>query len=179
MKRWIKHFSLSLLCILGISCQGKTQLPENLPHSQDPKFDQTIIQALDFSIPVVSVDDLRSRPGEFVILEAREKNEFDVSRIPGAQWVGYDDFRLDRLKGIDKDQPVLLYCSIGYRSEKIVEKLRKAGFTQVYNLYGSIFEWGNRGYPLVNEKGEEVKRIHTYNRSWGKWVDEQKLEKVY
>jgi rhodanese-related sulfurtransferase len=42
---------------------------------------------------------------------------------------------------------------VGYRSEKVTEKLQKAGFTQVSNLYGGIFEWVNQGYPIVNQSG--------------------------
>lgn len=165
--------------LLGVSCQTRAQLPANMPHSQDPKFDKTIINTLSFSVPVISVDDLKEKPNRFVILDAREKQEYEVSRIPGARWIGYDDFSMERMNGIDKKTPVLLYCSIGYRSEKVGEKLRAEGYEQVYNLYGSIFEWANRGYPLVDEKGETVRRVHTYNGQWGRWVDGDKNEKIY
>lgn len=179
MFRRMKTLFLFVLGLLGVSCTGKSQLPANMPHSQNPKFDSAIINTLDFTVPVISVDELHARKQDFVILDAREKKEFDVSRIPGAQWVGYDDFKMDRLKGIDKDKPVLLYCSIGYRSEKIGERLKDAGYTQVYNLYGSIFEWANKGYPVVNEKGDTVNTLHTYNWFWGRWVDGSRIKKVH
>ncbi len=67
------------------------------------------------------------------------------------------------LKNLDKDKPVVVYCSVGYRSEKIAEKLEKEGFTQVYNLYGGIFEWVNQDNPVYNEKGK-TNNIHPY--SW-------------
>lgn len=175
-KRTILFFCLALL---GMSCKTRAQLPGHLPHSQDPKFDKTIVNTLSFSVPVISVDDLKADPDRFVILDAREKNEYEVSRIPGSRWIGYDDFSMERMRGIDKKTPVLLYCSIGYRSEKVGEKLRAEGFEQVYNLYGSIFEWANRGFPLVDETGQTVRRVHAYNAQWGRWVDGDKNDKVY
>jgi len=33
-----------------------------------------------------------------------------------------------------------VYCSLGIRSEVIAKKLKKAGYTNVFNLYGGIFE---------------------------------------
>lgn len=165
--------------MVGISCTSRAQLSENIPHAQDPKFDKVIINTLDFSIPVISVDQLKQKEGEFILLDARERKEYEVSRIPGAKWVGYDDFDLSRVKDIDKDKPVLLYCSIGYRSEKIGERLKAAGFSNVYNLYGSIFEWANKGYPVEDMNGKPVKKLHAYNWMWGKWVDDEKVEKVY
>jgi hypothetical protein len=72
-----------------------------------------------------------------------------------------------------------LYCSIGYRSEKIGEKLKDAGYTNVQNLFGSIFEWVNQELPVENSKDEIVKKVHTYNRLWGKWVDKKKTERVW
>lgn len=49
---------------------------------------------------------------------------------------------------------VVLYCFIGYCSEKVVEQFWEWGFIKVYNLYGSIFEWVNQGYFVVDIIGE-------------------------
>jgi 3-mercaptopyruvate sulfurtransferase SseA len=70
-----------------------------------------------------------------------------------------------------------VYCSVGYRSEKVSEQLRQAGYQTVYNLYGGIFEWKNQGHPVVNAEGEPTERVHAYNRSWGVWL--KKGDKVY
>jgi 3-mercaptopyruvate sulfurtransferase SseA len=82
------------------------------------------------------------------------------------------------LDNIDKSTPILLYCSIGYRSEKVGEKILKMGFKDVTNLYGSIFAWANAGYELKNAKGETTNQIHTYNNEWAKWILNPKLIKV-
>ena len=111
-----------------------------------------------------------------LFLDARKKMEFDVSHIENAIWVGYLDFDSCKLIGIDKQQPIIVYCSVGFRSEKIAEKLISSGYKNVKNLYGGIFEWVNSGYDIVNTQGK-TNEVHTFNKDWSKWV--LKGEKVY
>ena len=132
---------------------------------------------LRFSVPLYSVEEWHKQLNEVFVIDAREKKEYDVSHIPGAQFGGYDDFDISVFTELRKDQPIVMYCSIGYRSEKVAEKMKKAGFTQVYNLYGSIFEWVNQGYPVVDQNGNPTNEVHTYNQKWSKWLDEQKAKK--
>lgn len=109
-------------------------------------------------------------------LDAREREEFDVSHLRGARWIGFDDFELSRTKGIPKDAMIVVYCSVGYRSGKITELLMEAGFTNALNLYGGIFEWVNTDHAVV--KGSTPTHlVHAYDRSWGRWL--RKGVKVY
>ena len=110
-------------------------------------------------------------------LDARERGEYDVSKIAEAQWVGYDDFNLDRVDAVSKDAEIVVYCSVGYRSEKVAEQLKEAGFTNVSNLYGGIFEWKNQGRAVVDSTESVTERVHAYSRTWGIWLKEG--EKVY
>lgn len=112
----------------------------------------------------------------YQILDTREKEEFEVSHLSGATWVGYDTFTLKNVEGIDKNKPVLVYCTVGARSQDIGKKLQAAGFTQVYNLYGGIIQWANDNKPLV-AGDQPTKKVHTYSRIWGIWLN--KGEKVY
>ncbi|MFD2202464.1 rhodanese-like domain-containing protein [Shivajiella indica] len=111
-----------------------------------------------------------------VLLDTREIEEYRVSHLDGAMWVGYEDFSLERVKDISKDQPVVVYCSIGARSQDIGKKLKDAGFKEVYNLYGGIFHWVNEEKPVYSNN-LPTKRIHAYSKSWGIWLN--KGEKVY
>ncbi|UII19090.1 rhodanese-like domain-containing protein [Fulvivirga ligni] len=131
---------------------------------------------LSHSVPELSVADVKTTPN-IIWLDAREKNEYQVSHIKNANWVGYDDFSIDRVKDISKDAKVIVYCSVGYRSEKISEKLIKAGFKDVQNLYGGIFEWKNQDKTVVNSDNAETEKIHAYSKMWGIWL--KKGEKVY
>lgn len=112
-----------------------------------------------------------------VFIDAREKKEFDVSHIKNAIWVGYEDFDMTRIKGVDRDEKIIVYCSVGYRSEKITEKLTKAGYIHVVNVVGGIFEWKNQGYGLVDNKGKETEKVHAFSKTWGIWLN--KGEKIY
>ncbi len=145
----------------------------------NPKFTKAIERYISHSVEVISVDELSETIDNYTLLDAREIEEFQTSRIPGASYFGYDNPDYSILDKIDKEQPIVLYCSIGYRSEKMGEELQKRGFTNVKNLYGSIFEWANKEYPLVDSKNENTTKIHTYNSRWAKWVDNANLEKVY
>jgi len=128
------------------------------------------------TVPLISVADLRKSPGT-VLLDTRARREFEVSHLPGAQWTGFEEFEVERLAKVPKNAAIVVYCSVGYRSERVGEKLLAAGFTNVRNLHGSIFEWVNQGLPLVDAQGKPTTRIHAYNRAWGVWL--QKGEKVY
>lgn len=150
-----------------------------IDYCSNPKFEKAVERYISHSVEVISVDELNETFDQYVLLDAREVAEFETSKIPGAKYFGYDNPDFSILDNLDKEQPIVMYCSIGYRSEKMGEELQKRGFTNVKNLYGSIFEWANKNYPLVDSKDENTTKIHTYNSKWGKWVENKNLEKVY
>ena len=104
-----------------------------------------------------------------LVLDSRELPEYVVSHIEGALHIGYDDFDLAVLDSVDLNQPIIIYCSVGYRSGKIGEKLIEHGYTDVRNLYGGLFNWVNTGHSVVNHEGP-TQKIHTYNKRWSQWV---------
>lgn len=146
---------------------------------KNAEFGKMIDSYLQFTVPVISCEKLFENLDSFTILDAREENEYAVSHLRHAVPVGYDDFKLNLLDSIEKDKPIVVYCSIGYRSEKIAERLKRNGFSRVYNLYGSIFEWLNQGYPVYDESQIPVLKVHTYNRKWSKWIERPQIEKIW
>lgn len=164
---------LMLITINGISVAQRTAKCE------DESFDRQVDKYLEFTIPVIDVDSLAMHMDAYVILDAREYEEYETSHIAGAHYVGYDDFSKERLAGIPQSQAVVVYCSIGYRSEKIGEKLQNLGYTEVSNLYGSIFEWTNRGHPITNMAGESTDTVHAYSHGWSKWITSPRIVKVW
>jgi rhodanese-related sulfurtransferase len=132
------------------------------------------------TVPLVSVDSLKRMMEEdttIILLDSRAQEEFAVSHIKSALWVGYESFDLKKIKDIPRDAKLVVYCSVGYRSERIGEQLLEAGFSQVFNLSGGIFEWVNEGMPVIDSTGASTKKVHAYNKSWGLWL--KKAEKVY
>jgi rhodanese-related sulfurtransferase len=130
------------------------------------------------SVPYITVDELQSKEN-VVLLDSREIKEYNVSHIENAICVGFDHF--DSKKSTttikNKNTPIVVYCSIGVRSEKIGEKLLKLGYTNVYNLYGGIFEWKNEGGKVVTNQNKETEEVHTYNKEWSIYL--KKGTKVY
>ena len=102
-----------------------------------------------------------------LLLDVREKEEYEVSHLKDAVLAVSEQEALKALEGIPPDRPVVLYCSVGYRSSEMAGFLQKRGYEKVYNLEGSIFAWANEGKPVY--RGEErVRVVHPYDRVWGK-----------
>jgi rhodanese-related sulfurtransferase len=145
--------------------------------AQSKSFDVLLRSMIKKTVPIIKVDELESKKNEVVLLDARELNEYEVSHLKNARHVGFNNFSLESVKDIPKTAPIVVYCSIGVRSEKIGEKLVAAGYSNVRNCYGSIFEWVNQGNEVVDMQDKPTKKIHAYNKKWGVWVN--KGEKVY
>lgn len=120
--------------------------------------------------PDISVDELNQHFSKYILLDARELEEYNVSHIPGSIWIGYEDFDLKRLIKIEKESKIVVYCSVGFRSERIGEKLLEAGYLNTQNLQGSIFEWINKDLPLVDSSNQPTNKIHGFDKVWSKWL---------
>ncbi len=108
-------------------------------------------------------DPNRKKP---LLLDARKPEEFSVSHLRYALNVAEEPQIVEVLKGYPKDSPIVAYCSIGYRSSMLVEKLKSQGYTNVVNLEGSIFQWANEGRPVFQNE-QPVTQVHQYDKKWG------------
>ena len=97
-----------------------------------------------------------------VLLDVRTAAEFEVSHLAGARRVDPDAPTV----ALPKNTPIVTYCSVGYRSAKFAQRMQEAGFTNVRNLDGSIFQWANEGRPV-----EPSGKVHPYNQKWGVLLD--------
>ena len=173
-------FIATLLIVLqATSCAQDS----SRPHCTDSLFDKAVSMSLSFSVPVISSAQLKTmldKQGDsLLLLDTREWAEYQVSHIEGATHAGYDHFEAATMAQVDKNTPIVVYCSIGYRSEKIGERLIDMGYTEVYNLYGSLFEWANTGNPVVDSTGQPTQNIHTYDKLWSRWVQNPAYKKIW
>ena len=108
----------------------------------------------------------------YVLLDSREPKEYEISHILNAQNVGYNKFDTKTFKEKFKNlnDTIIVYCSIGVRSENIGEKLLKMGYKNVYNLYGGLFQWKNDGLEVVDSNNVPTQKVHTYNKAWSKYL---------
>jgi len=161
-----------IITLIGLMASAYCQKPTN--------YDDQLKGMYKNTIELISVEDLskeiETNKG-IVLLDARELNEFKVCHIEGAWCVGYDKFSIEIMEDIPKDSEIVVYCSLGVRSEQVGEKLKEAGYLNVKNLFGGIFEWKYLDQEVVDKKGNPTNKVHTYNENWSKWL--LKGEKVY
>ena len=152
---------ISLLIFWKVSLFGQETLEEVLNKYNHKK------------VPYIAVTELKNlqQKNKVVILDSRELVEFKVSHIEGAILVGYNHFRLSSLPdSVDKKTPIVVYCTLGVRSEVIANQLIENGYTDVKNLYGGISEWKNKDYIVIDSIQRMTENIHVYSKKWGKWL---------
>ena len=77
----------------------------------------------------------------YIILDAREQDEYDEGHIPGAILIPYGEIADRAEKELpDKDQLILVYCRSGRRSKIAAEELVKLGYTNVKE-FGGVIDW--------------------------------------
>lgn len=74
---------------------------------------------------------------DYLVIDTREPAEYAMSHIPGAVNISVMEFASGKLpkklEGVAKDQPILLYCRSGQRSNTCMMILRQHGFTNLTN----------------------------------------------
>lgn len=163
----------TILCIVFFASNLMGQ-----PKTKDPAFELELKKLLNFEIPTISVKEFKKmlKNEKVYVLDAREKKEYDISHIKGAKLIGHNQLNKNALKGIPKNSTIVVYCTVGVRSEKIGARLKKMGYSNVNNLLGSIIEWVNQDNKVIDSKNKTTKKVHVYNDNYGKWLN--KGEKV-
>jgi rhodanese-related sulfurtransferase len=137
---------------------------------ENPSFDDLLQRQLKHDVPEITVKELQTET-EYILLDARDPVEFNTSHIQGALYVNYPpDFELRSVRGLDKNANIVVYCSVGLRSENVVRTMIESGYTNVKSLYGGIFEWSNQELPLVNNKGKTTTKVHGVDDEWKVWI---------
>lgn len=84
------------------------------------------------------------------VLDVRKASEFKTGHLKNAlqaDWTNKEQF-FERIKYVDKDRPVYIYCLAGGRSTAAAAWMRENGFKKVVELNGGINSWKNAGKPL-------------------------------
>ena len=133
---------------------------------------RTLIAASFADVPTVSTSELAAELASSrkpLLLDARSAAEYAVSHLPGARHAPpEDEARLFR--ELPRDTPIVVYCSVGVRSARLARALSAAGAERVFNLRGGLFDWANRGLPLVGPAGP-AQRVHGYDAEWAVLLD--------
>jgi rhodanese-related sulfurtransferase len=103
----------------------------------------------EFEATVEELKDKIDRKVPLFILDVREPNEYQISRIPGGVLIplGQLPNRLNEVpKGPDAPE-IIVHCKMGGRSAKAVAMMRDQGFTRIKNLVGGVLAWSDRIDP--------------------------------
>jgi rhodanese-related sulfurtransferase len=120
-------------------------------------------------------DSVKPQP---IILDARSQVEYAVSHLQQAQHIDPIAPDLTQFREISLDTPIVVYCSVGYRSAGVAQQLTQAGFSHVYNLEGSLFQWANEGRPIFKEDCP-TQFVHPYNAIWGKLLKSRYRDRAF
>ncbi|MBW1741824.1 MAG: rhodanese-like domain-containing protein [Deltaproteobacteria bacterium] len=97
---------------------------------------------------------------EVIFVDTRKSKEQKVSMLPNA--VTEKDFEKNPEQY--RDQVLIGYCTISYRSGKLAKKLQEKGITML-NLRGGMLAWVHEGGKVYDANGE-TKRLHVYKKKW-------------
>jgi molybdopterin/thiamine biosynthesis adenylyltransferase/rhodanese-related sulfurtransferase len=120
------------------------------------------------SVPEVGVPeaaDLVTEDRDVVMVDVREKNEWDEGHIPGAVHVprGYLELRIENAVP-NRDAPVMIYCAGGIRSLLAGKTLQEMGYRNVSSLAGGFTAWKDAGQRFVVPRSLTGEQMHRYSR---------------
>ncbi|MBX7232078.1 MAG: hypothetical protein K1X29_08330 [Bdellovibrionales bacterium] len=95
---------------------------------------------------------------KFNLVDARNSYEYKIGAFKGAQDCGTRHFTefpeaVEEKLQIEKETPLLIYCTGGIRCEKATLELRRRGYREVYQLHGGILKYLEQ-YPNDQFEGE-------------------------
>jgi rhodanese-related sulfurtransferase len=105
------------------------------------------------SIKEVSVDDVKKmidNKEKIIILDVRDKEEFETGYIPGAINLsrGMLEFKISTLIP-DKNATIIVYCGIDLRGPLATKTLNEFGYKNAVNINGGLKAWKAAGYPIA------------------------------
>lgn len=144
-----------------------------LAKGQSESLHKKLDDLLEGSVPMINcveAKQLIESTENIVIFDTRSTKEYKVSSLKDAIHIDYEHFSPSEFDMPSKQDTLLFYCSVGYRSEQIAAEFKSLGYKNVFNLYGGIFEWVNSGYPIYRNNTVHTDSVHTYNEEWSKWL---------
>lgn len=103
-----------------------------------------------------SVEEVRQRlgrGGEALLVDVRERDEWEEGHVPGAVHAPLSEFgeRAPELLE-ERDREVILYCLSGGRSSRATLALSQMGHPKVSSMDGGIKAWGEKGGEIVADR---------------------------
>jgi hydroxyacylglutathione hydrolase len=102
------------------------------------------------TITSMDTKELRERLDEVMLIDVRQRSEWDEGHIPGAIHfeggrVAWEDLPFPY------DKPLAIQCSSGNRSMAVSSVLRKRGYRNAIQVEGGIKQWEKNGFEISRE----------------------------
>ncbi|QWF21079.1 adenylyltransferase/sulfurtransferase MoeZ [Nocardioides sp. LMS-CY] len=85
---------------------------------------------------------------DFVLVDVREPNEYEINQIPGSVLIPKGDFlngsALEQLPG---DKQIVMHCKTGVRSAETLAIVKGAGYADAVHVGGGVVAWVNQIDP--------------------------------
>jgi hydroxyacylglutathione hydrolase len=99
---------------------------------------------------------------DFQALDVRTPSEWDAGHVPGARYLFLGELS-EKLRDLNPDQPLVVYCATGYRSSLAASILQAHGFRAVRNVPGGYAAWTTADFPIIgpttsNRKASDTQR---------------------
>ena len=85
---------------------------------------------------------------DFVLIDVREPNEWEIVNIPGAELIPKGQFLSGAaLSDLPQDRQIVLHCKVGGRSAEVLAIVKSAGFADAIHVGGGVVAWVNQIEP--------------------------------
>ena len=102
------------------------------------------------TIPSMDAEELRERLDELMLIDVRQRSEWEEGHIPGA--VHFEGGRVAReALPFPYDKPLAIQCSSGNRSMSVSSVLRRRGYRNVIQVEGGIKQWQKNGFEITQD----------------------------
>ncbi len=94
------------------------------------------------------IDALEALPGDAVLLDVREPEEYAYGHVPRAVNLPQAELAT-RLGDVPRDRPVYVICESGMRSLRVTQFLHQMGYRRVVNVRGGTAAWRRAGRQVI------------------------------
>jgi molybdopterin/thiamine biosynthesis adenylyltransferase/rhodanese-related sulfurtransferase len=85
---------------------------------------------------------------DFVLVDVREPNEYEINRIPGAVLIPKGEFlNGNALEQLPSDKQIVMHCKTGVRSAETLAIVKGAGYADAVHVGGGVAAWVNQVDP--------------------------------
>ena len=108
-------------------------------------YDEFCSPAPQSEITVIELKEKIDNGDDFILIDVREPNEFEIVRIPGSHLIPLSNFTDgSALATLPRDRPIILHCRSGVRSATALAILKEAGFSDATHVRGGVLAWAKQ-----------------------------------